>query len=129
MALFPVGRFRSFLLYLGYSYSSARDMKITRFCRIISEFALEYRTARERVLQQKQKRAAYRERNKTRGRMITEVSSLLPASTDTYVHTQVITHLFYVLFCFWGIQHNELTMMCLIHRPPSSPVLLQQQRR
>ncbi|XP_053575430.1 FH1/FH2 domain-containing protein 1 [Bombina bombina] len=67
-----LNRFRSFLLYLGYTYSAARDMKITRFCKIISEFALEYRTTRERVLQQKQKRAAYRERNKTRGRMITE---------------------------------------------------------
>ncbi|EMP27643.1 FH1/FH2 domain-containing protein 1 [Chelonia mydas] len=36
-------------------------------------FALEYRTCRERVLQQQRKRAAHRERNKTRGRMITEV--------------------------------------------------------
>ncbi|XP_056381589.1 FH1/FH2 domain-containing protein 3-like isoform X2 [Hyla sarda] len=76
-----LNRFRSFLLYLGYSYSSARDMKITRFCRIISEFALEYRTARERVLQQKQKRAAYRERNKTRGRMITETAKFSSAAT------------------------------------------------
>ncbi|KAK2498758.1 hypothetical protein MC885_001098 [Smutsia gigantea] len=40
--------------------------------RIISEFALEYRTTRERVLQQKQKRANHRERNKTRGKMITD---------------------------------------------------------
>ncbi|XP_073411068.1 FH1/FH2 domain-containing protein 1 isoform X2 [Dendrobates tinctorius] len=76
-----LNRFRSFLLYLGYSYSSARDMKITRFCRILSEFALEYRTARERVLQQKQKRAAYRERNKTRGRMITETAKFSSAAT------------------------------------------------
>ncbi|KAM9301904.1 FH1/FH2 domain-containing protein 1 [Gastrophryne carolinensis] len=78
-----LNRFRSFLLYLGYSYSSARDMKITRFCRIISEFALEYRTTRERVLQQKQKRAAYRERNKTRGRMITETAKFSSAAGTT----------------------------------------------
>ncbi|XP_072278591.1 FH1/FH2 domain-containing protein 1 isoform X3 [Pyxicephalus adspersus] len=78
-----LNRFRSFLLYLGYTYSSARDMKITRFCRIISEFALEYRTTRERVLQQKQKRAAYRERNKTRGRMITETAKFSSAATTT----------------------------------------------
>ncbi|XP_075045372.1 FH1/FH2 domain-containing protein 1 isoform X2 [Mixophyes fleayi] len=78
-----LNRFRSFLLYVGYSYSSARDMKITRFCRIISEFALEYRTARERVLQQKQKRAAYRERNKTRGRMITETAKFSSAAGTT----------------------------------------------
>lgn len=45
-----------------------------QFCHTLREFALEYRTCRERVLQQQQKRATYRERNKTRGRMITEVS-------------------------------------------------------
>ncbi|KAM4017500.1 LOW QUALITY PROTEIN: FH1/FH2 domain-containing protein 1 [Anomaloglossus baeobatrachus] len=82
-----LNRFRSFLLYLGYSYSSARDMKITRFCRILSEFALEYRTARERVLQQKQKRAAYRERNKTRGRMITETAKFSSAATTAATTT------------------------------------------
>ncbi|XP_053305450.1 FH1/FH2 domain-containing protein 1 [Spea bombifrons] len=78
-----LNRFRSFVLYLGYSYSAARDMKITRFCKIISEFALEYRTTRERVLQQKQKRAAYRERNKTRGRMITETAKFSSAASVT----------------------------------------------
>ncbi|XP_069595439.1 FH1/FH2 domain-containing protein 1 isoform X2 [Ranitomeya imitator] len=82
-----LNRFRSFLLYLGYSYSSARDLKITRFCRILSEFALEYRTARERVLQQKQKRAAYRERNKTRGRMITETAKFSSAATTAATTT------------------------------------------
>uniref|UniRef100_A0A8C3HLQ7 Formin homology 2 domain containing 1 n=1 Tax=Chrysemys picta bellii TaxID=8478 RepID=A0A8C3HLQ7_CHRPI len=66
-------RFRSFLLFLGYPPAAARDMKVTGFCRLLREFALEYRTCRERVLQQQRKRAAYRERNKTRGRMITEV--------------------------------------------------------
>ncbi|NP_001361587.1 FH1/FH2 domain-containing protein 1 isoform 1 [Xenopus tropicalis] len=75
-----LNRFRSFLLYLGYTYSSARDTKITRFCKVISEFALEYRTTRERALQQKQKRAAYRERNKTRGRMITETAKFSSAA-------------------------------------------------
>lgn len=42
-------------------------------CKLLREFALEYRTCRERVLQQQKKRAAHRERNKTRGRLITEV--------------------------------------------------------
>lgn len=66
-------RFHSFLLYLGYDMHAVRDVKVTGFCRILREFALEYRTCRERVLQQRKKRAAYRERNKTRGKMITEV--------------------------------------------------------
>lgn len=66
-------RFRSFLLFLGYPPAGARDMSVTRFCRLLREFALEYRTCHERVLQQQRKRAAYRQRNKTRGRMITEM--------------------------------------------------------
>uniref|UniRef100_A0A3Q1BFN6 Formin homology 2 domain containing 1 n=1 Tax=Amphiprion ocellaris TaxID=80972 RepID=A0A3Q1BFN6_AMPOC len=67
-----INRFHSFLLFLGQPSSSVRDIKVTSFCRIISEFSLEYRTTRERVLTLKQKRAAHRERTKTRGKMITE---------------------------------------------------------
>ncbi|XP_010184467.1 PREDICTED: FH1/FH2 domain-containing protein 1 [Mesitornis unicolor] len=67
-----LNRFHSFLLYLGYPVSLARDVKVTPICKLLREFALEYRTCRERVLQQQKKRAAHRERNKTRGRLITE---------------------------------------------------------
>ncbi|KPP64959.1 FH1/FH2 domain-containing protein 1-like, partial [Scleropages formosus] len=67
-----INRFHSFLLYLGQPSYSVRDIKVTQFCKIISEFSLEYRTTRERVLTQKRKRAAHRERTKTRGKMITE---------------------------------------------------------
>lgn len=69
-------RFHAFLLYLGYTAPAAREVRIMQFCHTLREFALEYRTCRERVLQQQQKRATYRERNKTRGRMITEVGTL-----------------------------------------------------
>ncbi|XP_003472071.1 FH1/FH2 domain-containing protein 1 isoform X2 [Cavia porcellus] len=65
-------RFHAFLLYLGYTAQTAREVRIMQFCHILREFALEYRTCWERVLQQQKKRATYRERNKTRGRMITE---------------------------------------------------------
>ncbi|CAK6436682.1 unnamed protein product [Pipistrellus nathusii] len=65
-------RFHAFLLYLGYSAQAAREVRIMQFCHTLREFSLEYRTCRDRVLQQQQKRATYRERNKTRGRMITE---------------------------------------------------------
>ncbi|XP_006863669.1 PREDICTED: FH1/FH2 domain-containing protein 1 [Chrysochloris asiatica] len=65
-------RFHAFLLYLGYAAPAAREVRIMQFCHTLREFALEYRTCRERVLQQQKKRATYRERNKTRGRMITE---------------------------------------------------------
>ncbi|KAM4597363.1 FH1/FH2 domain-containing protein 1 [Fundulus diaphanus] len=67
-----INRFHSFLLFLGQPSFSVRDIKVTNFCRIISEFALEYRTNRERVLAIKRKRAIHRERTKTRGKMITE---------------------------------------------------------
>uniref|UniRef100_A0A4W3JXW3 Formin homology 2 domain containing 3 n=1 Tax=Callorhinchus milii TaxID=7868 RepID=A0A4W3JXW3_CALMI len=67
-----VNRFHAFLLFMGHPPYAIREASIHRFCKIISEFALEYRTTRERVLQQKQKRANHRERNKTRGKMITD---------------------------------------------------------
>lgn len=51
---------------------------MTSICKLLQEFALEYRTCRERVLLQQKKRAAHRERSKTRGRLITEVRGHLP---------------------------------------------------
>uniref|UniRef100_A0A3Q3K8S2 Formin homology 2 domain containing 3a n=2 Tax=Monopterus albus TaxID=43700 RepID=A0A3Q3K8S2_MONAL len=69
-----INRFHSFLLFLGHPGYSVREISVHRFCKILSEFALEYRTTRERVLQQKQKQADHRERNKTRGKMIVDVS-------------------------------------------------------
>ncbi|XP_056605603.1 FH1/FH2 domain-containing protein 1 isoform X5 [Triplophysa dalaica] len=77
-----INRFHSFLLYLGQPSFSVRDTKVTQFCKIISEFALEFRTTRERALTQKSKRAAHRERTKTRGKLITETekfSGAVPA--------------------------------------------------
>ncbi|XP_003417225.1 FH1/FH2 domain-containing protein 1 isoform X1 [Loxodonta africana] len=76
-------RFRAFLLYLGYTAQGAREVRIMQFCHTLREFALEYRTCRERVLQQQQKRATYRERNKTRGRMITETEKFSGVAGET----------------------------------------------
>uniref|UniRef100_A0A3P8RKP8 Formin homology 2 domain containing 3a n=1 Tax=Amphiprion percula TaxID=161767 RepID=A0A3P8RKP8_AMPPE len=67
-----INRFHSFLLFLGHPAYSVREISVHRFSKILSEFALEYRTTRDRVLQQKQKRADHRERNKTRGKMIVD---------------------------------------------------------
>ncbi|NWS72024.1 FHOD1 protein, partial [Crotophaga sulcirostris] len=78
-----LNRFHSFLLYLGYPVSMARDVKVTPICKLLREFALEYRTCRERVLQQQKKRAAHRERNKTRGRLITETEKFSSISEAT----------------------------------------------
>jgi hypothetical protein len=62
-------RFRKFLIYLGYNRNQAGDYKVKDFCKLISEFALEYKTVRDRLLQQKEKR-----NSKTKPHMITDVS-------------------------------------------------------
>ncbi|KXJ05060.1 FH1/FH2 domain-containing protein 3, partial [Exaiptasia diaphana] len=67
-----MNRFRKMLLYLGVSPSLTKRTKVNEFCKIISEFSLEYRTTREKVLEQKKKRENIRERNRTRGKLITE---------------------------------------------------------
>ncbi len=68
-----INRFQRFLLWLGYPRGVIQETKITQFCKILSEFALEYRTTRERITTQKQKKQNRGERNKTRGKLITEV--------------------------------------------------------
>uniref|UniRef100_A0A8C7HAZ5 Formin homology 2 domain containing 3a n=1 Tax=Oncorhynchus kisutch TaxID=8019 RepID=A0A8C7HAZ5_ONCKI len=73
-----INRFHAFLLYLGHPAYGVREISVHRFSKILSEFALEYRTTRDRVLQQKQKRADHRERNKTRGKMIMDGRMLVP---------------------------------------------------
>lgn len=69
-----MNRYHKFCLWLGIPFHRVQANKPNELCRIISEFALEYRTTRERVLQQLEKKANHRERNKTRGKMITEVN-------------------------------------------------------
>lgn len=68
-----MNRYHKFCLWLGVPYHQLQATKPSELCRVVSEFALEYRTTRERVLQQLEKKASHRERNKTRGKMITEV--------------------------------------------------------
>uniref|UniRef100_A0A8C6SEA9 Formin homology 2 domain containing 3b n=1 Tax=Neogobius melanostomus TaxID=47308 RepID=A0A8C6SEA9_9GOBI len=77
-----LNRFHAFLLFLGHPVYGIREVSIHRFSKILSEFALEYRTTRERVLQQKQKRANHRERNKTRGKMITDSGKFGSTSSE-----------------------------------------------
>ncbi|XP_030060413.1 FH1/FH2 domain-containing protein 3 isoform X2 [Microcaecilia unicolor] len=83
-----INRFHSFLLFMGHPPYTIREVNINKFCKIISEFALEYRTTRERVLQQKQKRANHRERNKTRGKMITDSGKFSSNSSNPPPQTQ-----------------------------------------
>ncbi|CAF1012151.1 unnamed protein product, partial [Brachionus calyciflorus] len=78
-----MNRFRKFLIYLGYTKSQAMDYKVKEFCKLISEFALEYKTVRDRLLQQQEKRANHRERHKTRGKLITDSGRFGKTSLDS----------------------------------------------
>lgn len=68
-----LNRFHKFCLWLGIPLHRIQATKPNELCKVISEFALEYRTTRERVIQQLEKKASHRERNKTRGKMITDL--------------------------------------------------------
>lgn len=83
-----LNRFKKLLIFLGFSSSAAKETKPHQVLQIISEFSLEYRTTRERVKEQIEKKASHRERNKTRGKMITEVKFNLPFMTCKVVHLQ-----------------------------------------
>ncbi|XP_049458291.1 FH1/FH2 domain-containing protein 3 isoform X1 [Epinephelus fuscoguttatus] len=87
-----INRFHSFLLFLGHPAYSVREISVHRFSKIMSEFALEYRTTRDRVLQQKQKRADHRERNKTRGKMIMDVNAPSDDEEESEVSTSCARH-------------------------------------
>lgn len=54
---------------MGMSSKDAREAKVTAICKTIIEFALEYRTSRDKILQQRKRLIEKRERNKTRGKM------------------------------------------------------------
>lgn len=69
-------RFKKLLLYLGMKLKTAQDTKPHEFCKTLSEFALEYRTIRQRALETKKRKENQKKRTKTRGKLITEVSYL-----------------------------------------------------
>lgn len=77
-----INRFRKLLLYLGLNTGAAKSTKISEFCRIISQFSLEYRTCREKWLLQKMKKNKMKERNKTRGKLIVDSLSKSQKSTS-----------------------------------------------
>jgi hypothetical protein len=58
---------------MGYPVNIAKQTKVNSVCKTISEFALEYKTTREKIVQMKKRSAEKRERNKTRGKTILEV--------------------------------------------------------
>ncbi|XP_061717231.1 FH1/FH2 domain-containing protein 3 isoform X3 [Cydia pomonella] len=77
-----MSRYTKFLLFLGVPAADISKTKPSEFLKVIAEFALEYRTSRERVLQQLEKKANHRERNKTRGKMIIDVANYSAKNGD-----------------------------------------------
>lgn len=118
-------RFHAFLLFLGHPAYGIREVSVHRFSKIVSEFALEYRTTRDRVLQQKQKRANHRERNKTRGKMITDVSHWTAASWPCtgYPHGGPPTSPF-LDHCTSFLSSSPLSFLIPLLIPLPSPLLL-----
>uniref|UniRef100_A0A8C5DL35 Formin homology 2 domain containing 3b n=1 Tax=Gouania willdenowi TaxID=441366 RepID=A0A8C5DL35_GOUWI len=113
-----INRFHAFLLFLGHPIYGAREVSIHRFTKILSEFALEYRTTRERVLQQKQKRANHRERNKTRGKMITDVSGV-------YVSQSFVSKTPLCMIKIFGIPERQAALGRIRREPWQGPLSLQ----
>ncbi|XP_025115916.1 FH1/FH2 domain-containing protein 1-like isoform X3 [Pomacea canaliculata] len=83
-----INRYHKLLLYMGLPVHEAKEMRINHFCKVISEFALEYRTTRDKVLHMMEKKANQRERKKTRGKMIVETENFAKsgAKDDDQLH-------------------------------------------
>ncbi|EFP11522.1 CRE-FHOD-1 protein [Caenorhabditis remanei] len=62
-------RWHAFLLYFGYGVEEITNQTPNDVFKMVTEFALEYRTTRDKILQQKKRLAEKRERNKTRGKI------------------------------------------------------------
>jgi len=117
---FCMFRFTKFLLFLGYSPETSLDLHPGSFCKLLSEFALEYRTTREKVIVQEEKRATRRERTKTRGVMIVEVrtrASILGGKVPPVErrHPPDSVSFFYVFLCFL----MQIWASCMCSPPPN----------
>uniref|UniRef100_A0A7E4V9J0 GBD/FH3 domain-containing protein n=1 Tax=Panagrellus redivivus TaxID=6233 RepID=A0A7E4V9J0_PANRE len=65
-----MNRWKTFLLYFGYAPEEINHQKPMNVFKMVNEFALEYRTNRDKILAMRKRMAEKRERNKTRGMMI-----------------------------------------------------------
>ncbi len=93
------------------------EYKVKEFCKLISEFALEYKTVRDRLLQQQEKRANHRERHKTRGKLITEGGRFGKIETELASDSAQFTNLNGLkpnLNGHQAIKNDDTTMMNVI---------------
>merc|ERR1719211_233973 len=75
-------RYLEFLTWMGIPVHFHSDYPVHKTCKILSEFALEYRTTRERVIQTIEKKKAARERKK-REKKAAQVAAALAEATRT----------------------------------------------
>ncbi|CAH8679353.1 unnamed protein product [Schistosoma rodhaini] len=85
-------RFRHTLEYLGYSPARASSTSVGYFCRILAEFALEYRTTREKIIEGREKKALARERKRTRGKLIVDLNTIMKLQSEV-VQAKTVTGL------------------------------------
>jgi type II secretory pathway pseudopilin PulG len=89
-----INKFNRFLLYLGYPASTAAEVKIQSFCKTLNAFAIEYRTAREKLLQQRQRaiNQQQQERRMSRGKLTVDDSQIKsrvkPMTPDVDKHSR-----------------------------------------
>lgn len=101
-------RYRKFLLWLGIPQHRIAESSPNKFCRILSEFSLEYRTTRERVQQIIEKKANHRERNKTRGKMITDVKVIRTKEDKADAELKWVFVSLFEWYFYVSVFHREL---------------------
>ncbi|EDV25456.1 uncharacterized protein TRIADDRAFT_24577 [Trichoplax adhaerens] len=77
-----LNRFNNLLLFYGFTKSIVKDMRINDFLKIVTEFSLEYKTVKGKLLDQARKKEVQRKRSETRGRLITDVSIIQTLETN-----------------------------------------------
>ncbi|XP_067927955.1 FH1/FH2 domain-containing protein 3-like [Watersipora subatra] len=88
-----IHRFYKLLLFLGIGATDCKETKVHTFCKNVSEFALEYRTTREKVLTQHAKKKSYKERKKTRGKLIVDTNNFGKSTKEVNQEEQMLTSL------------------------------------
>jgi hypothetical protein len=79
-------RYYEFLSWMGIPIHFHGDYPVHKTCKILSEFALEYRTTRERVIQTIEKKKALRERKKKEKKISSDGCFTSRSSKTTVSH-------------------------------------------
>lgn len=67
-----MGRFHKFVMWLGVPMNRITTTRPQELFKTIAEFSLEYRTTRERILQQLKKVSHHREKSRSRATIVNE---------------------------------------------------------